>query len=217
MKSMTNLKIELEQVKVQIPGGRTLFSVQKLSIPFGRHLLIRGESGKGKTTFLHLLAGLFTVTQGQIRIGDWNLEKMSDDERCELRREKIGVIFQKLNLIDHMTVAENLLLTMPIGESDPPARVREALKRVNLEGRQNDRSSLLSSGEQQRVAVARVLAQRPQLILADEPTSSLDQKNADFVLAALKEAAQGKTLIVVSHDRRIEKEFDQVLPFEDFR
>jgi putative ABC transport system ATP-binding protein len=214
---MTNLKIELEQVKVRVPGGRTLFSVQKLAIPFGRHLLIQGESGKGKTTFLHLLAGLFIADQGQVRVGEMNLEKMSDEERCDLRREKIGVIFQKLNLIDHMTVAENLLLTMPSGEPDPQARVREALRRVNLEGRENDRSSVLSLGEQQRVAVARVLAQRPQIILADEPTSSLDQKNADFVLAALKEAAKGKTLIVVSHDRRIENEFDQVLPFEDLR
>lgn len=201
------LNIELNNVKVSLPNGRVLFVIPQFSIPYGSHILIQGESGKGKTTFLHLLAGLFKPQEGHVKIGDDTLDSMSDNQLCDLRRKKIGVIFQKLNILDHLTAQENVELSSHQAEA--------SLARVNMKERSQDRCSYMSLGEQQRVAVARVLAQEPDVILADEPTSSLDETNAEFVLEALKESAKGKTLIVVSHDHRISKYFDKVLQFEE--
>lgn len=201
-----NLNIEIENISVELPNGKKLFAIPHYKIPQGHHLLIQGESGKGKTTFLHLLAGLFLPQSGHVKIGDAQLSALNDNERADLRRNKIGVIFQKLNLLDHLTAAENIQLSA--GEYE------NALKKVRLEQKAQELCSYLSLGEQQRVAVARVLAQSPEIILADEPTSSLDETNAKFVMQALKEIARGKTLIVVSHDHRIANYFDEVVQFE---
>jgi putative ABC transport system ATP-binding protein len=210
------------KVKVTLPNGRSLFSIRDFAIRYGSHVLIQGESGRGKTTLLHLIAGLFSPDEGHVHIGETRLDTLSDDQRCELRRDRIGVIFQKLNLVDHLTVAENVSLSLTKKFSAKASkqghdheRIQKAINRVNLSGKEDDRCSYLSLGEQQRVAVARVLAQQPDIILADEPTSSLDEKNSTFVLEALIEAARQKTLIVVSHDHRIKKHFDQVFQFEE--
>jgi ABC-type lipoprotein export system ATPase subunit len=211
-----NLDIRLLKIKVVLPSGKTLFSIPELTIPFGSHVLIQGESGRGKTTLLHLMAGLFSPQQGEVSIGGMHLNLMNDNHLCELRQEKIGVIFQKLNLIEHLTVAENISLSLTRRTTDKQSLVDDAIKQVNLEEHGHDRCSFLSLGEQQRVAVARVLAQNPAIILADEPTSSLDDKNTEFVLSSLKKAAKEKTLIVVSHDRRISSRFERVIAFEEF-
>ncbi|MFV8248183.1 ABC transporter ATP-binding protein [Bdellovibrio bacteriovorus] len=202
-----NLNIELKNIRVSLPNGRLLFSVRQFDIPHGHHLLLQGESGAGKTTLLHLIAGLFTPQEGEVFVGPHRVSHLDDDSLCDLRRDKIGVIFQKLNLLDHLTCEENVLL---VSES-----AKESLQKVRLGEKAQDRVSYLSLGEQQRVAVARVLAQKPEIILADEPTSSLDETNMEFVMQALKEAAAGKTLIVVSHDHRITKYFDQVMSFKE--
>lgn len=202
-----HLDIEVKNVKVFLPQGEKLFDIRHFEIHHGTHLLIQGESGKGKTTFLHMLAGLFIPKEGSVTIGTQILSQLSDKERTELRRKSIGVVFQKLNLLDHLTVEENLEL---LSKSSS-----QVLEKVQLQKKSQQRCSSLSQGEQQRVAVARVLAQKPGLILADEPTSSLDATNADFVMKSLKEEAHGKTLIVVSHDHRIEKYFDSVIQFEE--
>jgi len=209
--------IHLREIQVIRPDGELLFSIPDLQVPFGSHLLVQGPSGRGKTTFLHLLAGLFRPAKGSVLIGGVDLNARSDGELCDFRKSKIGVIFQKLNLIDHMTVSENISLALPRLSADESEDLRQrVLKDVNLEGASEKRCSYLSVGEQQRVAVARVLAQRPEIVLADEPTSSLDEKNGEFVLEALKRVSQGKTLIVVSHDQRLLKKFDRVISFEDF-
>lgn len=202
----TNTDIHLVNIEVSLPNGRTLFAIPHMSIPQGSHILIKGQSGCGKTTFLHLLAGLFSPKVGQVKIGEQDLSQMSDNDLCHFRRKSLGVIFQKLNILDHLTVEENIFLV---------SKDSDVLKKVQLADRKKDRCSYLSLGEQQRVAVARVLAQAPPIILADEPTSSLDQTNSEFVMKALKESAQGKTMIVVSHDERIEKYFDRVIDFKE--
>jgi ABC-type lipoprotein export system ATPase subunit len=212
VESTQKLDIEMSDVQVSLPHKEILFKIPSFRIPFGQHLLIQGESGKGKTSFLHLLAGLFLPTQGSVTIGKQNLNSLNDNERCDLRREKIGIIFQKLNLLDHLTAQENVALA---AHSTTDVLSNDVLAEVNLKPKADVRSSNLSGGEQQRVAIARVLAQKPLIILADEPTSSLDEVNCDFVMQALKKASQGKTLIVVSHDHRIRKYFDQILAFED--
>lgn len=202
-----NLPIELSNIRVSLPNGRQLFAIPEFNIPFGSHILIQGESGAGKTTLLHLIAGLFVPPEGEVRIGELALSLLSDEKRCDLRRKKIGVIFQKLNLLDHLTCAENVLLSA--------SSYQQALEHVRLAERAHDRVSYLSLGEQQRVAVARVLAQKPEIILADEPTSSLDEANTEFVMKSLKASAQGRTLIVVSHDHRIAGYFDKVINFKE--
>ena len=165
-------------------------------------MLLHGASGTGKSSLLHLIAGLMQPTSGDVRVGDRSLSTMSEPERSRLRRSSFGLIFQKLNLLSHLTSAENIALSI-----FDPARVSWALEQVRMTAFANERVSNLSGGEQQRIAVARVLAQAPEILLADEPTSSLDDENAAFVADALKKAAKGKTLLVVSHDDRLVSRF----------
>jgi putative ABC transport system ATP-binding protein len=207
------MDLRATSIQVSLPGGRKLFSISDLKISSGSHVLVQGESGSGKTTFLHLLAGLFSPNAGQVHLGETDITALNDSARCHLRLQKIGVIFQKLNLLDHLTVAENVQLAHPGVRAD---EVAAALVRVGLKGRDEERVVHMSVGEQQRVAVARVLAQAPPLILADEPTSALDETNTRFIVQALKNAARGKTLIVVSHDHRIADQFDRVIAFKEF-
>jgi ABC-type lipoprotein export system ATPase subunit len=210
------VKIRLSNVIVKVPKtGRRLFSVREMEVPQGSKILIQGASGLGKTTFLHLIAGLFLPDEGSVYLDDKSLNRLSEDERASLRYEALGLVFQKLNLLQHLTVEENIFLGLSEALSSKQ-KIREILKRVMLEDRSNQISSTLSLGEQQRVAVARVLARRPQLILADEPTSSLDNENTTRVMKSLFEAAQGRTLLVVSHDDRIKKEFDRCYSFEEW-
>lgn len=204
------MKISLNNIKVNLPGTETpLFKLSKFDVESGQKILIEGQSGRGKTTLLHLIAGLFHPSEGSVALGPHQLNDMGDEERCRFRRANVGLIFQKLNLIEHLTPLENVMLSGGDG-----ARAEKALRSVGLENRAQKRSSVLSLGEQQRVAVARVLAADPAIILADEPTSSLDSGNAANVMELLFEAAQGKTMIVVSHDQRIERKFNSVVQFD---
>ncbi len=208
------MKIVLRDIQVDLPiTSKLLFRLPSFTAESGHKVLITGESGKGKTTLLHLIAGLFLPSKGDVQIGGGRISSMNDENRSQFRRRHIGIIFQKLNLIEHLTAQENICLSTGETKSDQ-ARATAALSSVGLAGRELERSSVLSLGEQQRVAVARVLASSAEVILADEPTSSLDEKNSAKVMDLLFEAAHGKTLLVVSHDHRIEKKFNQVVQFE---
>lgn len=208
------MEVVLKDVTVCIPPRkRVLFHIDEFSVPSGSSLLIHGSSGIGKTTLLHLIAGLFLPDAGMVLLGGSEMTRLSDRARGRIRREHVGIIFQRLNLIEHLTPLENVML--PLRQlRDARGRSLRALRTLGIEGLRDELSGNLSLGEQQRVAVARVLALSPSLILADEPTSSLDEKNATQVLDALLEAAEGKTLIVVSHDRRIGDRFLTVIDFE---
>jgi ABC-type lipoprotein export system ATPase subunit len=203
------MNITLQDIEVRLPNqDKPLFRLPHFAIPAGQKILLQGESGRGKTTLLHLIAGLFYPERGTVEVGDVRFNSLSVEARCAFRRKNIGIIFQKLNLLEHLTALENVLLATT--DTD---RALAALKAVGLESLAHARSSVMSLGEQQRVAVARVLAGGSSIILADEPTSSLDQKNADRVMDLLFAAAEGKTLLVVSHDQRIEKRFAQRVDF----
>lgn len=201
------LDITLKNIQVNLPDKSKLFHINHLHIPYGEHVLVKGKSGQGKTTLLHLIAGLLKPDQGELKIGSESLIDLNDNQLCQMRREKIGVIFQKLNLLDHLTAKENVLLSSQ--------DVGSVLDDVGLSKSADTRCSVLSLGEQQRVAVARILAQKLDIILADEPTSSLDEENTKFVINALKKKAAGKTLVVVSHDDRLNPYFDRVLQFSE--
>lgn len=210
------MNIQLDKIKVLLPGtAKVLFRLNRLEIPTASHILLYGASGTGKTTLLHLIAGLFIADEGTVAIGDFRLNTMNPEERAVFRSHSIGFIFQKLNLIDYLTVRENIELG-GVHRKLAAAAAENALRAVGLQDRSGELCARLSLGEQQRVAAARVLANDCKIILADEPTSSLDSKNADKVIDHLFEAAgTTRTLVVVSHDDRIHKRFEKRFRFED--
>ncbi|MBC7692322.1 MAG: ATP-binding cassette domain-containing protein [Methylotenera sp.] len=210
------MDIRLEKIQVRLPeAAKFLFEIRSLEILFGSRVLIQGPSGRGKTTLLHLLAGLFLPDSGTVRIGEHTLSSLSDRQRSDLRKNHFGIIFQRLNLFEHLTAHENVLLGLH-SAPDASLKATRALEQVGMSHLSSQQSGSMSLGEQQRVAVARVLATLPDIVLADEPTSSLDDANTDLILNSLFQATEGKTLIVVSHDHRIEKFFTKRLNFDEW-
>lgn len=210
------MQIQLKNIRVQYPGmSRPILRVDRLSLDSGSHLLIRGPSGAGKTTLLHLMAGLLDPQEGQVEVGGESIDRHSENEKCAWRRKQVGLVFQKLNLLGHLTALENVLLGSP-GRGMDPAVALEAMKRLGVDSLSEKLAYRLSLGEQQRVAVARVVARKPPFILADEPTSSLDDANAELVMNALFEAkGDSGTLIVATHDDRVAARFEQVWRLKD--
>jgi putative ABC transport system ATP-binding protein len=166
---------------------------------------LSGESGTGKTTFLHLIAGILAPDSGSILFDGTDVARLSEAERDRLRAGAIGYIFQTFNLLQGFTVLENVLLGMAFGPGADRARAMELLRRVGLGERLHHYPRQLSTGQQQRVAVARALANRPKLVLADEPTGNLDHANARAALELIREACteNGAALLLVSHDREV--------------
>lgn len=208
------MQVVLTDVTVRIPDRpEPLFVLPRLELGSGSHVLVHGPSGRGKTTLLNLVAGQFRPHAGSVRVGDTELTALDADARARFRRRHMGIIFQRWNLVDHLTVLENILLGLPADKPRRRDHALDALRAVGLDALAGRRGGLLSPGEQQRVAVARVRAAAPDLILADEPTSSLDDPGAAMVLDALEDAARGRTLVVVSHDPRARARFPRVHDF----
>lgn len=175
-----------------------------------KHLLIIGGSGKGKTTLLHLIAGLLRPTSGKIEVGDTDISRLSTKELDAFRGKHIGIVFQKSHFVASLNVKDNLLLAQYLaGESQDLKRVKLLLERLNLGNKLNKKTSELSQGEQQRVAIARALLNRPDVILADEPTAALDDANCFEVIELLKEQTlEAKaSLVIVTHDQRLKDIF----------
>ena len=176
-----------------------------LTIYQGEFVAITGPSGCGKSTLLSLLGLLDTPSSGVYQLAGHNASNIDKDERARIRNKEIGFIFQSFNLISDLTVAENVALPLTyrvdLKKAQRQEMVRWSLKKVDLEGRAGHYPSQLSGGQQQRVAVARAIAGRPAIILADEPTGNLDSKNADAVMALLDDLHKGgATLCMVTHD-----------------
>lgn len=209
------MQIQFDNLTVQFPGMRKpLFEIPQRTIPEGSRLLIRGPSGAGKTTLLHIIAGLQDQYRGAVSVDGHRLQDFSESRRCAWRRESVGLVFQRLNLLGHLTAAENVLLGAPKTDLSPET-VRKSLAGLGVEELADQFAYHLSLGEQQRVAVARVIARSPRLILADEPTSSLDENNAVRVMEALLGAVDEKgTLLVATHDDRVAGYFRDVWTLE---
>ena len=185
----------------------------------GEFIVLLGKSGSGKTTLLHLVSGIDLPSQGEVEVMGKKLGTMSEEERTLLRRDHLGFVFQAYNLVPTLTVEENLLLPLELrGDADAAARgrVRELLERIGLGGRADSFPDLLSGGEQQRVAVARALVHRPDLVLADEPTGNLDERTGKDVLDLLHGLGQDerRTVLVVTHDRDVVERADRVFVLE---
>jgi putative ABC transport system ATP-binding protein len=188
--------------------------IQNLVVEKGTSCLIRGESGSGKTTLLNALSGLIKPIKGQIRIGQADLSTMSDEKLDQWRGEKIGFVFQTLHLVKPLTVMVNILLgAYAAGKPQSKEWAEHLLEETGLKGFGNKRAHEISQGQAQRVAIARALMNKPELILADEPTSSLDNKSTEQIVTLLISLSKeyGPTLIVTSHDNRITASFDQLL------
>jgi putative ABC transport system ATP-binding protein len=176
-----------------------------LTVNEGEFVAIMGPSGCGKSTMLHILGGMLKPSSGSVLVDGQDLSKMSDSSRTEVRRQKIGFVFQKFNLFPTLTAEGNIHLAERIrvngNHKDDGARRTEILRLLNLEGRLNHKPLELSGGEQQRVAIARALVGHPAIILADEPTGNLDSENSQIVLRMLQELNNkfGQTIIMITH------------------
>ena len=189
-----------------------IVSVPTFSIAAGEQVALRGESGSGKTTFLNLIAGILAADTGRVAIDGVEMTALTEPQRDRLRADKLGYIFQTFNLLQGFTVIENVVLGMSFGPRGADrAHAREVLERVGLGHRLNHFPRQLSTGQQQRVAVARALANRPKLVLADEPTGNLDRKHAREALALVREVCreQKSALLLVSHDEEVLSAFEQ--------
>jgi putative ABC transport system ATP-binding protein len=201
----TILKAEnLEKIyrvgRVDVPALRGV----SLEVQEGEFLALMGPSGCGKSTMLHLLGGLLTPTSGRIVIDDEDLTAATDARRTDIRRRKIGFVFQRFNLFPTLTAEGNLRLAERIHSNgtDDPERRREVLRLLRLEDKMHHKPLELSGGEQQRVALARAVVTRPAIILADEPTGNLDSENSTIVLNMLQELnfRFNQTIIMITHN-----------------
>jgi putative ABC transport system ATP-binding protein len=189
-----------------------------VTIPSGRFTAIMGPSGSGKSTLLHCLAGLDTLTSGQVFIGEVELGHLSDRELTRVRREQIGFVFQSFNLIPTLSARENILLPLDLAGKRPDlAWFDTVVHTVGLEDRLKHRPSELSGGQQQRVAVARALASKPKVIFADEPTGNLDSRSGGEILRFMSRAVQqmGQTIVMVTHDSVAAAHADEVIFLAD--
>jgi ABC-type lipoprotein export system ATPase subunit len=214
---MALLAIQSLQKSFVLPeGGRKMIvDVPAFSLAAGQQLALRGESGSGKTTFLHLIAGILAADGGSIRLGDQDMARLGEPARDQLRARTIGYVFQTFNLLQGYTCLENVLLGMSFGPGADRARATAILQRVGLADRLHHYPRQLSTGQQQRVAVARAMANQPQLVLADEPTGNLDRRNATEALALIRETCRetGAALLLVSHDPGVLGAFEDVSEF----
>lgn len=195
-------------------SDQKVLAIPHMAVKEADHLLILGNSGSGKTTLLHILGGLLQPKEGKVVIGNTDLYSLSAQQRDKYRGQNIGLVFQKAHLISALSVGDNLLLTQYLsGTAQDKGRVYEVLDELNLAHKVDKRVRSLSQGEQQRVTIARALLNRPRLILADEPTASLDDDNAMKVLSLLKAQAEKykASLLIATHDQRVKDQFELTL------
>lgn len=190
------------------------FLLPDLHCDEGNTILITGDSGKGKTTYLHLLAGLLQAKTGEIVIDSTNLNTLSNKKRDQFRGENIGVVFQQSHFIQAFSVLENLEMTSTLGSGKANTqKAKELLTRLGLKTQMHKKPHQLSLGQQQRASIARAVINEPKLILADEPTSSLDDKNASQVIELLTQLSKDykAALVIVTHDSRVINQFTNKL------
>ncbi len=197
------------------PGGGRLpiLDVPNFTVGEGEQLALVGQSGCGKTTLLHIIAGITRPDSGQVQIGTRDIARLPEVARDHFRAENIGYVFQTFNLLPGFSALENVLLGMSFagGRADRN-RARQLLERVGLGHRASHKPAMLSVGEQQRVSVARALANRPKLLLADEPTASVDAKHQQQILELLRDTCreQKVALLVVTHSQEVARQFERV-------
>ena len=200
--------IKTESLKFSY-DGKKYFDFPDINLDSGENLLIIGNSGIGKTTLLHLLAGILKPESGSINISGTDISKFSDTELDKFRGDNIGIVFQKPHFISSLTINENLKLAKYLSPCKTSGDAKKILESLNIKDKYQQKPNQLSEGEKQRASIALALINSPSLILADEPTSSLDDFNCDNVIKLLKKQAKDHKaqLIVITHDARLKKHF----------
>lgn len=202
------------------PTAVTALDHVNLTVKAGEFVAIMGPSGCGKSTLLHLIGGLDRPSSGEVFIEGTSIAEMNDDRLTEMRRRKIGFVFQFFNLIPVLNVLENAALPVTLDGVKPAEAQKQAaawLDRFGLSDRLSSRPDQLSGGQQQRVAIARALAADPALILADEPTGNLDTRSGDEIASLMRDVAKkyGRTVVMVTHDPRIAAYADRIVFLKD--
>jgi len=195
------------------PGAVRVLDGVSLALDAGQTLALTGESGSGKSTFLHVVAGLEAADSGRVRVAGHDVTTMDDAARAGLRRGTVGLIFQQFNLIPSLDVATNIAFQARLADRHDPAWCAALIDRLGLRAQAHSYPEQISGGQQQRVAVARTLAARPALVLADEPTGNLDETTGDAVLALMLDlvAETGAALLMVTHSQRLAARLDRRL------
>lgn len=190
-----------------------------IQVDAGELMAIIGNSGSGKSTLLNILGGLDRPSAGQVKVGDWDLLKITDKQLVEYKRHTVGFIWQNnaRNLVSYLTALENVEMPMMLSGNYDPAYAKQLLEWVGLSHRLNNKLQELSGGEQQRVAIAISLANRPRLLLADEPTGSVDSKTADMILTIFQRLNKelGVTIVIVTHDLSMAGKVGRVVAIRD--
>ncbi len=197
------------------PSGQRIpiLDIERFDIGAGEQVVLRGESGGGKTTLLHLISGLVRADSGSIQMDGTELTTFSESTRDRIRAAKMGYIFQTFNLLPAFTALENVRLGMTFARKKlDGARAKELIRLVGLEDRMHYLPGQMSVGQQQRVAVARALVNKPRLLLADEPTANIDPKNQDRIIELIQTACRQENvaLLLVTHSDEISKRFERV-------
>jgi len=212
----------IDLTKIYGSGDTAVTALNKVSLQVnpGEFVAVMGPSGCGKSTLLHLLGGLDRPTEGSVIIDGHNLSDLPDAKLTELRRRKVGFVFQFFNLIPVLNAVENAALPVTLdgmGSRQAKAKASEWLTKVGLGDRQAHRPDQLSAGQQQRVAIARALVAEPALVLADEPTGNLDTHASDEIAALLRQVANewGRAVVMVTHDPRIAAYADRIIFLKD--
>ncbi|MBF6589601.1 MAG: ABC transporter ATP-binding protein [Ktedonobacterales bacterium] len=214
--------LEAIEVRKALPLGRERIEILRgisLRIGHGEFAAIMGPSGSGKSTLLGILAGLDSPTSGAVLLDGVDIARMGEARLAAIRNTKIGMVFQAFNLIPTLTARENVEAPLYLGRhaDSPTARARELLALVGLSHRAGNRPSQLSGGEQQRVAIARALAARPAIVIMDEPTGNLDQRNSENVVALIRDlrAATDTTFLIATHDVGVATAADRAIHLVD--
>jgi putative ABC transport system ATP-binding protein len=212
----------VEASKIYGTGPEAVTALDGLTVEFpaGRFTAVMGPSGSGKSTLMHCVAGLDTLTSGTVTLGGEDLGSLPDRRLTELRRTRIGFVFQSFNLIPSLTARENITLPLDLAGTRPDVAWTETvIETVGLRDRVDHKPPQLSGGQQQRVAVARAMITQPEIIFADEPTGNLDSRSGAEVLGFLRQAVDelGQTVVMVTHDPAAAAHADQVLFLADGR
>ena len=215
--------IKIRELYFEYPKSDFTLSIPELEIKGGSKSAVIGPSGYGKTTFLNLLSGISTPNKGDIEIDSRNIGSLSDSERRSFRISRIGFVFQNFELVEYLTIIDNILLPYRINPSlkltgEVRSRAEELAEKMGLSDKLKRNVTKLSQGEMQRVAICRALVTEPRLLLADEPTGNLDPKNKELTIEALFDYAEQNesTLVTVTHDHSLLGGFDSVVDLKNY-
>ena len=213
--------LEANQLKKIYGSGPTAVHAidnVSLTVDRGEFIAVVGTSGSGKSTFLHMLGGLDRPTSGCVTIDDKKIFELKEEELTIFRRRKIGFVFQNFNLVSMLNVYENIVLPIQLDGNKPDKKyIKQIIQMLGLESKLQDFPNQLSGGQQQRVAIARALATKPSIVLADEPTGSLDSKTSQDVIGLLKVTGEkfNQTIIMITHNEELAQLSDRIIHIED--